>query len=485
MDPFNPPYTTNQLLVLGTNGSTTVEFVAPLTDDPQHLFGLDFILYAGAGFMITNGDYSGGGLTDGSVFGANSATPQFSISADGVQYFKLDPALVKAVIAPWPIDGEGSFTQPIDPALAGEAFAGKNLAGIRRRYNGSAGGAGFDLAWARDGQGNPAGLRSARFLRIDSPEGTLKIDGLAAVETPVNIAETFNQDPATTGWLSTGDTNLFQWDAARLALQATWDSAQPNSFFYRPLGITLNKQDDFSLAFDLTLDSIVAGQTPDKTFTFELAIGFINRASAFATNFIRGTGNPSDAPNLVEFDYFPDTGLGATVSTAITCDSLFLTANSYPLELTAGSTFHVELNFAADGQTLSAAMTKDGQAFGPINSLPVKSNFANFAVDAVAISSYSDQGAGGSLLATGRVDNLQVTLPKLVSPHITGRITAAGYEASFQAQANVFYALERSTNLVAWSEAASATATQTGPLTLTDTQKPGVPAWYRLRALRQ
>ncbi len=485
VDPFSPPWAASQLLILGTNGSVTLELAAPIADDPGHLFGRDFILFSGSGLIITNGDYSGGGITDGTIFGNGSATPQIEVSADGVQFYSLEmPHAISGFIM-WPTDGEGSFGQPIDPSLLPTALAGQNLAGIRKLYQGSAGGAAYDLAWAKNETGQSAGLRTARFVRITNPDDVLKIDGVATVETPATIAETFAEDPAIAGWQTFGKTNLFQWDATRQAMKATWDSSQPNSFFYRPLGMTLNKQDDFALSFDLTLDTVSIGQTPDKEFTFELALGFINRANAFATNFIRGTGVAADAPNLVEFDYFPDSGFGATISTAITSDSLFLTANSYPLELTTGAKFHVELQYDAASHVLKTAMTRDGQTFGPIKDLIVKTNFTNFAVDAVAISSYSDIEADGSILAAGWVDNLQVSLPTLSTPEISGRLAATGYEISFPAKAGWFYALERSTDLMAWKEVANQAVTATGNAMMVDSLQTNGPAWYRLRAVRQ
>src|SRR5437763_6935301 len=44
-------------------------------------------------------------------------------------------------------------TSQLNPALTGSDFAGLNLTGVRSLYNGSAGGGGFDLAWARDVNG--------------------------------------------------------------------------------------------------------------------------------------------------------------------------------------------------------------------------------------------------------------------------------------------------------------------------------------------
>ena len=485
VDPFSPPYTADQLLAVGTNGSLTVEFTAPILDDPRHPFGLDFILFAGGGFVITNGDYTGGGITDGSMFGINSGRPRISVSADGVQFFGLDPVRLDKWNIPWPTDGEGSFSQPLDPAMAGGTLGGKNLAALRRAYNGSAGGLGFDLAWARDAQGNPAGLRAARFVRIENPDGLLKIDGFSAVESSGDFQESFAQDPAASGWDVVGDPGLFHWDATRQALGVTWDSSRVNSFFYRPLGAQLNRQDDFGVTFDITMDSIATGRAPDKTFTFEMAVGFINRADAFSTHFIRGQGTGKASPNLVEFDYFPDTGFGATISTAVTSDSQFLTANSFPLELVTGASFHVALRYTSANQTLRTVMTKDGEPFGPVKDLVLGTNFTDFSVDAFAVSSYSDQDSDGSILAVGTVDNIAISVSPALPPQLTGQTLADRYETTFPAAANWFYALERSVNLVDWTEVATQTAPTHGWLTLAENPKPSGQAIYRVRTVRR
>jgi len=53
-----------------------------------------------------------------------------------------------------------------------------------RLYNGSAGGAGFDLAWAQDGNGNSVDLPSADYIRIDVLSGRTQIDAVSVVPEP-------------------------------------------------------------------------------------------------------------------------------------------------------------------------------------------------------------------------------------------------------------------------------------------------------------
>ena len=69
---FSPPYLADQLLSIGEGGYVTLTFNQPVFNSPNNPYVLDFILFGNAGFNITNGDYSGGGVTDGSVFGSDA-----------------------------------------------------------------------------------------------------------------------------------------------------------------------------------------------------------------------------------------------------------------------------------------------------------------------------------------------------------------------------------------------------------------------------
>jgi hypothetical protein len=181
VDPFNPPYLKEQLLSLGAGGSLTVAFSNPILNSPSNPFGLDFIIFGNSGFVITNNNYSGGGITDGSLFGPNSGPARVSVSDDNVHYYVLNPARTPTVGSLFPTDGSGNFELPVNPSLANGDFAGQGLAGIRTLYAGSAGGAGFDLSWAQDANGQSVNLSEVRFVRIDELGGTVDIDALAAV----------------------------------------------------------------------------------------------------------------------------------------------------------------------------------------------------------------------------------------------------------------------------------------------------------------
>src|SRR6185369_10698299 len=98
------------------------------------------------------------------------------------------PALAPTVGTFYPTDGTGNPQLAVNPALNSSDFAGLNLSGIRGLYNGSAGGGGFDLSWARDGDGNPVDLASVDYVRIDVLSGRTQIDAVAPVPEPAGWA---------------------------------------------------------------------------------------------------------------------------------------------------------------------------------------------------------------------------------------------------------------------------------------------------------
>jgi hypothetical protein len=181
IDPFNPPYLKEQLVSMGTGGSLTVAFPSAIANRADNPFGIDFMIYGNAGFVITNGDFSGGGITDGSLLGANSGSTRVWVSADNLNFFQLDPSRAPVLDGFFPTDASGSFDLPADPSLSGSNFAGANLADMRSLYAGSAGGTGFDLAWAQDANGQSVVLPEVRFVRVDVLSGAAEIDGFAAL----------------------------------------------------------------------------------------------------------------------------------------------------------------------------------------------------------------------------------------------------------------------------------------------------------------
>lgn len=180
--PFAPPFSTSQLVSIGAGGSLTLHLNTPIMNNPANAYGIDMMIFGNSFFVITSGTGSSA-ITSGAIFTSTVST-RVEVSADGSTWFTLDPNLAPNVGTLFPTDGTGNPFIPVNPALVGADFNGLNLSGIRSLYGGSAGGAGFDLSWARDDYGNSVDLQSASFVRIDVLSGRTQIDAVSAVPEP-------------------------------------------------------------------------------------------------------------------------------------------------------------------------------------------------------------------------------------------------------------------------------------------------------------
>ena len=171
-DPFNPPYQSSDIVGIGTGGSITVQFNTPIQNNPSNPFGLDFIIFGNAGFFITNDtdvdyNYIGTPTTDGTLFTGGTADVRVSVSTDGSTFYTLNPALTPQVDGSYPTYAGGNPFQPVNPSLTAADFSGLTVAQIEALYNGSAGGAGFDIAWAVNNLNQSVSLPSISYIRLD------------------------------------------------------------------------------------------------------------------------------------------------------------------------------------------------------------------------------------------------------------------------------------------------------------------------------
>jgi hypothetical protein len=488
VNPFGGAYLEDQILQMGPGSRLTVEMQHPVFEDSSHSFGVDFLVFGNAFFQL-NGDWT---TTSGFLAGTNRGLSRVSVSADGGTFYRLDPARAPVVDIWFPTDGEGDFGLPVDPALGAEDFAGLGLPGVRELYGGSGGGTGYDLAWAVDEQGRGVELPWVRFVRLEQLEGTGEVDAISGVMPRRALVEDFSGAPAGRGWAVHGEAALFVWDPAAEALDVTWDSSRPNSYFHHALGTILSRADDFVLSFDLRLSSIMPGATEGKPAAFQIAAGLVDLASAVRPGLLRGTGVDSEAGarNVLEFDYFPDGGFGATLSPVIvSSNNQFAAEFAFPVELPLERWVTVVLDYSGSEGVLRSRVLSEGQVLHTIAPVALAPQFSDFRFNTVAICSYSDAGQNpaypqGSVLAHGTVDNLVVLLPDPAVLDVTGEWGGGGWSVTLQAQPAWEYELERTTDFTGWTLVDRQSSASSGQVTLLDPAPAAEHGFYRVRAVK-
>ena len=476
--PFAPPFSKSQLVSIGTNGSITLQFNPPIIRNPSNPFGVDFQIFGNTFFAITNGNFSGGGITSGALGGNNPTATRVEVSADGTNWFTLNTNLAPVADGLFPTDGIGDPRLPVNPALTTNNFGGQNLSGIRTLYNGSAGGSGYSLDWVRDTNGNYVDLPIARFVRVNVLANKSEIDAVAATRGTQNvIADDFVNNPLQNGWKIFGDTNLFAWNPTNQNVEVTWDSTQPNSYFYKPLGTILARDDAFSVSFDLQLHDTVAFNGG-----MELAVGLLKFSDATNADFARGGGN---SPNLFELDYFPDTGFGDSIDATLKDPQSGFNGFYFAYDdqmLQPGVTYQVVLNHAANTSIITGTLLNNGIVFTSLTNV-FDGAPTNFFLDTLSISSFTGDGFGDDILAHGTVKNFVVSFPAPPVPLVAAGFTNGVWQAKVNTRTNWTYTLQSSTDLQNWTDISSAAGNGTN-LFLQDTNPSAANAFYRVKADR-
>ena len=308
------------------------------------------------------------------------------------------------------------------------------------------------------------------------------------------ISEDFSADPLARGWKVSGDTNLFHWNAANQNLEVTWDSSRTNSFFHFPLGTIVSSNDNFSIVFDLRMHDIALGTTSNRSDTFQIALGFVNSVNATSPNTFRGAGQSTTygVKNTIEFDYFPDSGFGATFApTLISSNNRIAFSDNHPLVLTTNDLFHIAMNYAASNQLLKTTVTRNGSPYGLAPGSSIKDlalgTYPDFRVDSLALINWNDAIQTGPtqdwglILAHGVVDNFLVTVPDGPVSNFTGAKSNSTWRATFTGKTNWFYSLERSFDFASWN-AASPTNNGTGGVIVLQDANMSDAAFYRVKA---
>lgn len=179
-DPFHPPTLDSQVVSIGAGGSLTLGFNAPVPNG----VGYDLNFFGNSSFFVTTG-----GITDGTVIGNSSGQARIWLSEDGVDFYRLGFFNTPLIDDLYPTDSEGDFHRAMPALISASEFAGRDLAGVRALYNGSAGGVPINFDWAEDAGGNPVHLNSVSLLRIENPFGpTFDLDAVAVVPEPSSYA---------------------------------------------------------------------------------------------------------------------------------------------------------------------------------------------------------------------------------------------------------------------------------------------------------
>lgn len=313
-----------------------------------------------------------------------------------------------------------------------------------------------------------------------------------AQETPQTTAENFASDPRQRGWEAFGDSELLRWNRDAQNLAVTWDSSRPNNFFRVPLGTIMTRRDDFDVSLDLLLNDFTAGVSAQRPGTFQLAFGFQNHADASQATFFRAA--PNAAPNLVEFNFMPDTGFGPTIWPAVMSTNGAMNysgASDFNIfDLPTGEVMRVSLAYRSTNETLTITITTNGVSAGPVTTARLATNdvafgkkFTQFNVDTFAIASYSDAGQGGayagSILAHGIIDNIEIHFPPPPIRDLAGAFVDGTWKTTFLSRTNWNYQLQRSEDLRLWIDIAAIQG-DGGPLVFSDSESQM--AFYRVAA---
>lgn len=197
INPAYPAWSGGRLLSLvgdddeGTPGFVTIRFDHDVLDDPNNPFGIDFLVFGNAfgvrdskeNVQLTTDpltvSFTGAGAYENALVEVSQDGETWYAYEDGPYADSFMPTLGYLYDPASPDPGlfNGNLywgraaraTRPVNPACDFSSFAGLNLAQVCQRYDGSAGGTGFDLAELPLPK-NGNGLKWIRYVRISSVE---------------------------------------------------------------------------------------------------------------------------------------------------------------------------------------------------------------------------------------------------------------------------------------------------------------------------
>ena len=178
-DPAGRPVVTT----IGAGQQIVVGFAQEVRNDPGNPFGIDLLVFGNSFFPASTPVSPTSDMRDLTIRGGANAEPvtvsvaqqpggpwyTFGGTATGDGLFPTNAYRWDAAAGEW--GGESDFTRPVNPALTDASFVGRSAADAIGLYDGSGGGAGFDLALT--------GFEWIKYVRLTGDGG--EVDALADV----------------------------------------------------------------------------------------------------------------------------------------------------------------------------------------------------------------------------------------------------------------------------------------------------------------
>ncbi len=277
ISPYNPAWHAEELLTLdGEDNFVVIEFDHDVVDDPDNPFGLDFIVFGNAfGYGSSQDYYSPASDPSHVTFSAGGGPePGFvEVSQDGQTWYSFEDGPFCDDFAPtlgfcyddanpdtalysgnrwW-----GKMTDacyPVDPSLSWASLQGLSLAEVAKRYNGSAGGTGYDidkLPLPRNAQGR----KWFRYVRISGMESDTPNDDGDYITMPEVDAVA---DVAPVSGYKKWMLNNYSWDKAWQTNLTDFEAVAANGL-----------ANGLNYMYGLAPTDAVAANVPFKVVSFE------------------------------------------------------------------------------------------------------------------------------------------------------------------------------------------------------------------------
>ena len=277
VSPYNAAWKEGELLTLqGEDDFVVIEFDHDVVDDPNNPFGLDFIVFGNAFGVGTTDAYYSQDMGPNGISFTGSGTPEealVEVSQDGRTWYAFNDGPHGDDFAPtlgfvyddvtpdtalysgnkwWGKMADACY--PVDPSLSWASLRGLTLAEVAKRYNGSAGGTGFDIG-KLNLPTNAQGRKWFRYVRISGMES----------DTPNDEGDSFTlpevdavADVAPVSGYRNWVLDNFTWDKA-------WQTNLTDAVAIAPNGLP----NGLNCVYGLAPTDTVAANVPFKVVSFE------------------------------------------------------------------------------------------------------------------------------------------------------------------------------------------------------------------------